>query len=165
MSVEPNAAPDELDSPFFKEHEALCKQWEQYITNKGGKIIGKYNAWSFGLKCKVTTKKTWVIDIKKTTFHDGHFWWTSRDQGLTEIIDCQTLLSTDCPSFRIKKARLRGRGKNHEIARVIYNLVKPAIDNGSLGAVKFNKNRLSIVVHHKNDWFEFTDRLLAFNEV
>lgn len=165
MSVEPNAAPDELDSPFYKEHEALCRQWEHYITEKEGKIIGNYNAWSFRLKCKVKGAKIWVIDITKTTFHDGHLWWTSKRQGLTEIVDYQTLLSTDCPSFKIKRSTLIGKGKNHEDAIVIFNLVKPAIDNGSLEKVIFKNKKLSIILSHQNNWFEFTDRLLAFDSL
>ena len=69
MSIESNAAPDELSSPFYVANKKLCLQWEKYILNHDGKINGRYNAWSFSLKTKVKTKLTPV-----TTFpvYIGH---------------------------------------------------------------------------------------------
>lgn len=54
MKLISNAAPDELNSPFYIENEKISKEWEAYILDKGGKIIGNYNAWSYSIKCKIT---------------------------------------------------------------------------------------------------------------
>lgn len=164
MPIVSNAAPDELNSPFYKKNEDLCNQWEKYILGKEGEVNGVYNSMSFVIKAKVTSYKTWDIDIEKDTIGDGHYWLTSKHRGNKETAIYQTILSTACSNFKIQKSGIRVRGKKHQLAQAIYDLVKPAIENDSLHEVRFKKQKLSIVLYRKNDWFEFTERLLAFEE-
>ena len=86
MPLTSNAAPDELDSPFYIENEKLCNAWNDYITEKNGQLNGIYNAWSFDIKSKVTTNRSWLINVKKSTYSSGNLLLSSKYQNLQESL-------------------------------------------------------------------------------
>lgn len=163
MPIQPNASPDEYDSPYFKANEELCKRWESYILERKGKIIGNYNAWSFSLKSKVRTNREWLIDIKKATYSNGFLLLSTKYQNLQEILTFTTRIKgTGCADFFIEKSVFKGKSRDHELYRQVVDLLQDAIDDKSLYQVHFKKDLLTIIFHHKNDWFEMADRLLSF---
>lgn len=165
MPIVSNAAPDELDSPFYIENEKLCKKWEEYILSHGGKLNATYNAWSFNIKSKVTSKKTWLIDVKKATYSNGNLLLSSKYQNLQEILTfTANFKNTGCKDFQIGGSIFKRRSRIHPFYDQISELVKDGITNGSLYQVKFKKSELTIVFHHKNDWFKMVDRILAFDQ-
>ena len=163
MSIVSNAASDELDSPFFIENEKLCKKWEAYILEKGGKIKGLYNSWSFNLHSKVKSKNTWLIDIKKATYTSGNLLLSSKYQSLAETLTFTAdFKETDCENFYIGKSLFKKKSRNHPFFEEVKDLIRIEQFKDSIYEVKFKDKRLTIVLHHQNDWFEMADRILAF---
>lgn len=163
MPIVPNSAPDELDSPFYRENEKLCNDWSDFILNKGGAINGKFNAWSFMIKSKVTTNRTWLIDVKKATFSNGFLMFSSKYQNLQEILTFRTIFSgTNCDKFLIRKSRFKGRDPGHKFSNAITSLLKEGLIDNSVYEVRFENSELTIVFHHKNDWFNMAEKILAF---
>ncbi|MDX2361974.1 MAG: hypothetical protein QNK23_14285 [Crocinitomicaceae bacterium] len=166
MSLVPNAAPDELDSPFYIQNEKLCKKWEEYILARGGQIKGKYNAWSYTIHTKVESNHTWLIDIKKATYSNGNLLLSSKYQNLLETLTFTAIfMDTDCKNFYIGKSFFKRQSRQHPFYDQIKDLVKRGEFNKSLYEVKFKDSRLTIVFHHQNDWFDMADRILAFDQI
>lgn len=164
MPIISNAAPSEQDSPFYKRNEKLCNDWSDYILAKNGAINGKFNAWSLHIKSKVETDRTWYIEVKKATYSNGFLLFSSKSQNLTETLTFRTtFLDTDCRDFRIKKSKFKGRSSEHLFACKIKELLKGSLDDKWLHEVLFKNSELTIVFHHKNDWFDMADRILAFD--
>ena len=166
MAIESNAAPDELSSPFYEVNKKLCLQWEKYILAHDGKINGRYNAWSFSLKTKVKTKLTWLIDIKKATYSNGNLLLSSKYQNLQEILMFRTLIkNSGCEDFHIIDSFFKRKSRKHPFFDRITELVNDGKKNRSLYEVKFKNSELTIIFHHKNDSFEMTDKILAFEYI
>jgi hypothetical protein len=163
MSITPDAAPSELDSPFYKRNEALCKKWEQYIISKGGKVKGYYNAWSFEIKSKVTVKKTWLIDVKKGTYSNGSLFFSSKYQNVQETLSFTALFkNTECGDFCISRSIFSRKKSSHPFYTEVKELLKSEINDHSLYRAKFKNSELKIIVHNKNNSFNLADRILGF---
>lgn len=163
MPIVPNAAPDELDSPFYHENERLCNAWNDFILNYGGAINGQYNAWSFLIKAKVKTNRTWYIEVKKATLSNGFLFFSPKKQNLQEILTFRTTFpETNCGEFLIRKSRFIGQDPDHKFSQAITTLLKESIVDNSLYSAQFKQSELTIVLHHRNDWFTMAETLLAF---
>jgi hypothetical protein len=163
MPVEPNAAPDELRSPFYVKNEKLCLQWEEYILEREGQINGKYNAWSFNLKSKVKSNYIWLIDVRKATHSNGNLLLSSRYLNLLERLTFRGLIeNTGCEDFYIGKSIFKRRSRRHPFYDQVTELIKEGVDNQSLYEVRFKNDELTVVFQYRNDWFEMADRILAF---
>jgi hypothetical protein len=163
MPIQPNASPDELDSPFYVDNERLCKEWEAYILKHGGQINGRYNAWSFNLKTKVKTNRTWLIDIKKATYSNGFLLLSSKYQNLQEILMFRTRIKdTGCKDFYIGKSFFKRKSREHPFYTQVTQLLKEGINDRSLYSARFENSELTLIFHHKNDWFAMADKVLSF---
>ncbi|MEX2484658.1 MAG: hypothetical protein WED10_08865 [Brumimicrobium sp.] len=163
MSITSNAVSSELDSPFYKRNEALCKEWEQYIISRGGKIIGSYNAWSIAIKSKVTVKKTWLIDIQKATYSNGSLFFSSKYQNLQETLTFKSIFkNTGCGNFCISRSFFSRKKRNHAFYNEVQELLKNEIKDRSLYKAKFKNSELTIIIHGKNGAFNLVDRVLEF---
>lgn len=163
MPLEPNAAPDEKSSPFYKANEKLCKRWEKFVLDRNGLINGKYNAWSYNVKTKIEGKKTWLMDVERAQFSNGFLLMSSRKQNLRETLTFKALFkNTNCKPFVIEKGMFRGRIESNTFQEKVMQLVQPGIDNQSLFRVEYKDDFLTIIFHHQNDWFEMAERALAF---
>jgi len=163
MPIESNAAPDELDSPFYLKNEELCQKWEKYIIKKGGEEKGSYNAWSLNFISKVKGEHEWLINVKKATFTSGNLLLSSKKQNLQEILTFKSVFeNTGCKDFCISRSMFKRKVQNHQFYRQIEELIKEGINDKSLFEAKFKNSELTIIFHHKNDWFEMADRILAF---
>lgn len=163
MSIVSNASSDELDSPFYKENEMLCNRWEEFLLKNNGQINGVFNAWSFSIKSKVKTRQTWLIDVKKATYSNGNLLLSSRYQNLQETLTFRTRIeNAGCPDFLIHNSRFKRSLPDHKLIDDIKELLKEGFLSKSVYEVKFKNTELTIVFHHKNDWFNMADRILAF---
>jgi hypothetical protein len=163
MSITSNVAPDELDSPFYKQNEILCKKWERYIDSKGGKVKGYYNAWSFVIKSKVTGKKVWLIDVEKATYSSGSIFFSSKYQNLQETLTFKTIFkNTGCGNFCISRSFFSRKTINHPFFNEVSELLKSEIKDRSLYKAKFKNSELTIIIHGKNDGFYLVNRVLDF---
>jgi len=164
MPIISTAAPDEQDSPFYKRNEKLCNDWSDYILAKNGAINGKFNAWSLHIKSKIETDRTWHIDVKKATYSNGFLLFSSKSQNLKETLTFRAAFpDTGCRDFRIKKSKFKGRSSEHPFVSKITELLKGSLDDKFLYEVLFKNSELTLVFHHKNDWFQMADRILAFD--
>lgn len=163
MSIISNAAQSELNSPFYKQNEILCKKWEQYIVGKAGKVKGYYNAWSFIISSKVTGKRTWIIDVKKATYSNGYLFFSPKYQNLQETLTFTTLFkNTGCGNFCISRSIFSRKTSNHTFFKEVSKLLKNEINDRSLYKAKFKNSELTIIIHSKNDGFDLVDRILNF---
>lgn len=161
MPIISNAAPDELDSPYYIANKNLCLEWEKYILEKGGLINAKYNAWSFNIKARVKTNYLWDVEVSKSTYSNGFLFFKSKYQNLHEEV-CLKAIIPDlvCEDFIIKKSKFkRNKPDNQFVSKLIEVLNEGLIDK-SIYEVTFQKSELTIVIHHKNDWFEMVDKIL-----
>lgn len=67
MKIKSNASPSEMNSSYYKANEEFCFAFEKYITKRGGKVNGTYNAWSFGVLGKINEPQKWYLMYKKAT--------------------------------------------------------------------------------------------------
>ena len=101
--IKPNASPDEESSPFYLENKRICEFWETFITNKGGKIEGKYNAWSLILKGEFETQYKWKVKIKKSTFSNESI-FIPAEKSIFRQIEFTTLgVDLGLNNFRVRK--------------------------------------------------------------
>jgi len=164
MSLISNATQDELDSPYYNQNQDICRKWEQFILEKGGKINGVFNAWSFMIKSKITGKKTWFIDVKKSTYSGGNLLLSLKYQNLQEILTFKARFNNiDCGNFCISRSFFRRKSQKHLFYRDVYNLLKKEIRDRSLYMTHFKNNELTIIIHHKNDGFDIANRILEFD--
>lgn len=164
MSITSNAVTSEKGSPYYKKNKALCEKWEQYIVSKGGKLKGYYNSWSIAIISKLTVKKTWLIDIKKSSFSNGYIWFSPKYQNLQETLIFKSLFkNTGCGNFCISRSIFSRRRQTHPFYLEVRELLKHEIDDKSLYKVKFKKSELTIVIHSRNDRFDLVDRILGFD--
>lgn len=163
MFIKSEATPDELDSPFYIKNRDLCTSWEKYILERGGKITGSYSPSAYIIKAKVKIHKTWVIDVKKASYTSGNLLLSSKYQNLQELLTFQTLIkNSGCYDFYIKNGEIRQGQSKHPLFQSILDLLIDGFKNNSLYEVRFEKEVLSIVFHHQNDWFEMVDKILQF---
>ena len=105
MAIVSNATPDEKFSPFYKNNELFCKEFEQFIASKEGLVKGKYNAYSYLVTGKISKPTNWELVYKKSTFTStGNLWLSSKKQSLFVSVDWKTRrLSTSNSDFIIRK--------------------------------------------------------------
>lgn len=105
MAITSNAAPDEKFSPFFKDNELFCKEFERFIASKNGLVKGKYNAYSYLVTGIISKPTNWELVYKKSTFSStGNLWLSSKRQSLFVSVDWKTRrLDSSNSDFVIRK--------------------------------------------------------------
>jgi hypothetical protein len=102
--IKPNAASDELSSPFFLKNEATCLKWEEFALKNGGTIQGTYNAWSYKVYLKINTPQPWFIIVSRATYTSGNLLLSSKYQSVDEKIVLKTKIKSNV-NFTIKMSR------------------------------------------------------------
>ena len=138
MAVESHAAPDELDSPFYIENENVCKNWEAFVLARGGKVKGKYNAWSYAIRASLESNLSWVVDVKRANATNGNLFTKNI---VEELIFTTTIKNTGCRNFYIGKSIFKRRTPKNAFYEKIGALVKGGVDNESLHQVRFKDSK------------------------
>jgi len=184
MSVISNASPDEYFSPFFLKNELFCKEFENFILDKHGEVIGKYNAWSYIIIGKINKPTKWVLKYKKSTFTStGNLWLSSRKQNLLVTSECSTKrIHTHNSGFLIRKRTfldfiplklnkdishlkacnnyiLETKGTSKIISELT-NLLENLFKSGEVYQVKLKNNILSVVLRTEKHHFNLFDQLV-----
>jgi len=154
MPLNSKDSPDEQNSPFYLENKQQCADWQTYITEKGGQLNGTYNSWSFYLKAKVAAHHIWEIEVKKSTYSNGSLIFSSKKQNLLEVLTCRVLIKDSrCEHFKIRRPRYSSKVGRNTIYVKLVDVIKPAIEDQSLQEVSFKDQELTLILHHKNNWF------------
>ncbi len=91
MKIKSNAASDELTSPFYKINKDFCREFENYIASKNGKVKGNFNAWSYFIQGEVMAPKPWHLEYKKATYTStGNLILSSKKQNLLTLSEWST---------------------------------------------------------------------------
>ncbi|MCB0466321.1 MAG: hypothetical protein KDC78_11720 [Aequorivita sp.] len=91
MKIKSNAGSSELTSPFYKINEEFCRQFENYIAIKNGKVKGNYNAWSYYIQGEIMAPKPWHLKYKKATYTStGNLILSSKKQNLLTLAEWST---------------------------------------------------------------------------
>ncbi len=163
MPIQSNASPDELESPYYHANKTLCFKWNDYILEKGGKVNGLFNAWSFSVNAAITTRRTWRIEVKKATYSNGSIFLSANKNKFECLTFKTTLPGVGCPNFTIRKSGRSWYKGNHPLFTSIRRLLDDAFQNNEVYRVTFKHDELTISFLHRNDWFEMADRILDFD--
>jgi hypothetical protein len=107
MSISSNAAESEQNSRFYKANSAFCEEFEKFILDKGGKVTGSFNSWSYEVYGKIRTPQQWVLKYKKSTLSSGNIFFSSKYQNLFVSLEWSTLIKTEQKlDFLIRKRKL-----------------------------------------------------------
>lgn len=187
MPVTPNAAPGELDSPFFIANEEICQSFDQFIVSNGGETRGKYNAFSYNVLGKVRHSNKWEFRIKKSTFTSGNLLLSSEYQNL-HIASIWTArsLQSDCPDFLIRRNKfldgirisfskkwnwfthdkryvIRCRNRDHNLIKDMKDILKHLFDVDCVWEVHYNNPVLIIDLRANSSHTATIEKLLAKN--
>ena len=89
--IKPNASPDEFSSPFFQKNEKFCMEFEKYISEKDGKVSGRYNAFSYSIIGKIDNPKPWTLKYKKSTYTGtGNLFLSTEYENLLVLLEWKT---------------------------------------------------------------------------
>lgn len=101
--VKSTASPDEYASPFYQEHHRLSLEWERFITDYDGKVIGKISPWALLIKAKISLKSNWYFEVKKLTMSNDSLLLPSSWNVLTYTIVKSNDFEIESPSFELKR--------------------------------------------------------------
>ncbi|SFT35328.1 hypothetical protein SAMN05216474_0055 [Lishizhenia tianjinensis] len=161
MPLKSNATADEKTSPFYLKNEELCREWENYITEKNGQLKGVYNASSFHIEGRIETTNTWSIEVKKATFSSGNLLLSSKYQNLQEILTLSTKISnTTSGNFRICKSIFKRKSQKHPLYKKVNDLFIADLDSGELYEIVFKKQQLTFTYHHCNERFDIVNKII-----
>lgn len=128
---------------------------------KDGKINAEYNAWSFDIKAKFKTERTWVISVKKSTYTNQSILFSQKWLSNQEIIEFRTRIAdTDCPDFRIVPSTWKSKLVKHKLCLAVYELIQPIQSRKEPAYAKFKQGELNIKINHKNDNFDLVERII-----
>lgn len=157
MPIQSNAAPDEKNSPFYIANKELCEKWEQFVLEKDGKFNAVYNAWSFDIKAKFKTKKTWLISVKRATYSNGSIYFSSKKQNLLEILEIQTKFeNTNYRNFHITRSIFKRRTAGHQL----YGVCQKLFSGKKYDYIRYKDGLLTLRYAHRNDDFELINKVL-----
>jgi hypothetical protein len=103
MIIKPNASENEKTSPFYIANEKFCREFENFISEKNGKVNGNYNAWSYTIFGKINNPKNWILKYKKATYSGGNLLLTSKYQNLLTLAEWTTNRISHNSGFLIRK--------------------------------------------------------------
>lgn len=177
MSITANASPSEMNSPFYKANEEFVLGLEKYVSKRGGKVTGRYNAWSYHVKGKIDLPRPWILQYKKSTItSQGNIFLSSEYQSLLVLSKWNTVVKTGPGTeFVIRRKRkrdllfrlfnrhlhksgisgkylIRSSGGNPLIS-CLTELLKLQFESGEVYRIEHRKNRLHIEMRTKEHHF------------
>jgi hypothetical protein len=109
MAVVPDASLSERTSPFYLHNQAISKEWEQFVLQRGGEIKGKYSAWAYKLIAKIHGVFVWSIIVQKSTYTHRSL-IIPPHKNIYEGIELSTYLPRHVATeFLIRKSRFTDR--------------------------------------------------------
>jgi hypothetical protein len=186
MKIKTNAAPSELSSPFYKINEDFCREFEDYIASKNGKVRGNYNAWSYFVQGEISVPKTWSLKYKKATYTStGNLILSSKKQNLLTAAEWSTpwvgsfnsefeirrknsvnavrkLFSRNLTTYDFSKNYLiKGGENNATLIKNLHQKLSPLFNTSEIYSVNLKNNLLSISLRTEKHHFDTFEKLLA----
>lgn len=185
MKIQSNATPSEKSSPFYKINEDFCREFEDFIASKSGKVSGRYNAWTYFIQAEILTPKSWHLKYKKATFSStGNLILASKEQSLLTLVEWATpRAGSDGNEFRIrvknsvgwaerffnkkltvfrysKDFLIMGEKENPRLIENLYQKLKPLFTTREIFSIVLKNNTLTISLRTEKHHFNFFDKLL-----
>ncbi len=107
MPLISNAAPDELSSSYYLANKSFCEEFESFVIEKGGKIVGSYNSWSYEIIATIPHQNNWTFRYKKATYSSGSLLLSSEYQNLSTIAIWTADFNTNSSDFYTRKRKFR----------------------------------------------------------
>ena len=185
MKIKPNAAPDELTSPFYKFNEEFCSIFERYIATKNGKVKGNYNASSYLIFGKISNPTNWNLKYKKSTLSSGNLLLSSKHQNLLVIAEWETeRKGTHNSEFTIRKKTktdffkkmvnnsiseldfsdqyiLKVKDNKSRLISKLIDLLKELFLSGEIYKIDHRNDKLKIEMRTEKHHFEVFDKLIT----
>ncbi|MBK5213327.1 MAG: hypothetical protein JJE55_06680 [Flavobacteriaceae bacterium] len=184
MKIKSNAASAELTSPFYKINEDFCREFENYVASKNGKVKGNYNAWSYFIQAEIIASKTWHLKYKKATYTStGNLILSSKKQNLLTLAEWSTPMAgsfnsefsiykkesfgfikklfNNSKSFRgLKDYVISGSDNNSALIEKLYQTLEPLFKSGEIYSIILKKDILIISLRTEAHHFKTLENLL-----
>lgn len=185
MPVESNAQVDELSSPFFKRNELVCKEFDEFVSNHGGKTKGKYNAFSYHVSGIVSGTYDWHLQIKKASYSYSNLLISSEKQGLFVSVEWNAIISDfESQPFEIRPKKsfsflgrllsfswkthwefqdymIRANSQGTSLLEKLESVLLKLFYSGEVYSISFLENELKIELRTDSNQFEIFKKLLT----
>ena len=181
MKIQSNAPSSESSSPFYKINEDFCREFENYIASKNGKVKGKYNAWSYFIQGKIPNPKQWYLKYKKATYSStGNLLLSSKSQSLLTSAEWSTAWAGSQNSeFSIRRKDdvdllekifkkelknyksylISGEEKNVILIENLELALRPLFDSKEIYSIILKNGKLTISLRTEKHHFDFFEKL------
>lgn len=184
MKIKSNASSAEITSPFYKINEDFCREFENYIASKNGKVKGKYNAWSYYIQGEIMAPKPWSLKYKKATYTStGNLILSSKKQNLLTVAEWSTpwvgshnsefeirrkdsiglmqkLFNRNLKRYNFSKAYLiKGAENNVRLIEILQQKLSPLFNTSEIYSVNLKNNLLSISFRTEKHHFDSFEKL------
>jgi hypothetical protein len=185
MNIKTNATPAELSSPFFIKNEEFCRDFENYIVARNGKVKGTYNAWSYLVMGKITNPRQWSLNYKKASYSNpGSLFFSSKKQGLLTIAEWSTpWIDSQHSDFCIRKKSMadfikkaysdtikdlkeksnyviEAKDPNLPLIRKLTTILKELFNTNEVYTINLKNEKLTINLRTEAHHFEVFEKLL-----
>ncbi|NJY64309.1 hypothetical protein HC174_16345 [Salinimicrobium sp. CDJ15-81-2] len=177
MTITPNASESEKKSPFYEVNEKFCREFEDFITRKDGKVNGRYNAWSYSISGKITKPKPWILHYRKSTYSGANLLLTSKYQNLLTLAEWTTSKTANENDYLIRKRTITdlikiwlfksykkleisdryiliSRTDNSTADRELMKKLKPLFQSKEIYKIKSKKDKLVIELRTDKHYFD-----------
>jgi hypothetical protein len=183
MAIKSNASPDEKKSPFYKNNEIFCSEFEYFIIEKNGKAKGYYNAWSYSIFGKILKHKNWTLKYKKATFSSGNLWLSSKHQNLLVLAEWETkragtynseflirkktktdfikkIFNKSLSKFNIyDKYIIESENNKSQLISQLNKILEPLFKSEEIYIIDHRNNRLKIELRTEKHYFDIFNEL------
>ncbi len=185
MSIESNASPDELSSPYYIANKNFCIEFEKFIVKRKGEVKGKYNAYSFFVIGNIKAKKYWKLTYKRATYSSsGILYLDAEKECLLLLAKWETeLTNNNAEKFLIRKRTnidnirmLFDKGLNKiktskkyiiktnnpecELITKLTRILNVIIKSEELYEIELKNSRLRIEMRTGKQYFDLFNRLM-----
>ncbi len=185
MKIKSNAVSSEFSSPFYKINEEFCRQFENYIAGKNGKVKGNYNAWSYFIQGEIRSPRAWHLKYKKATYTStGNLILSSKKQNLLTLAEwsipwvissnsefvirkknsfwfMERLFSKNLKAFKLSKDYLiKGDENNNELIKKLHKMLNTLFTTGEIYSIIVKNNILTISLRTEKHHFDTFEKLL-----
>jgi hypothetical protein len=181
MKIQSNAAPNELNSPFYKKNRQFCQDFEQFVSTKKGLVKGRFNAWSYSVYGKIQTNYQWDLKYKRAVYGGSHSWLTvfyPKEVLFNSIVWTCNDLQHDSANLIIRKKGffdflnplfskfskhpkyVTSKGKPTQEIKEILEILQPFFDSSELYRIQLAQGKLIIELRSEAAHFDILDELL-----
>lgn len=182
MKIKSNAAPQEENSPFYKQNKELCEAFEHFTAQKNGWVKGRFSAWSYSIFGRIQTNHLWNLHYKRAVYGSTgsliSVFYHKEVLSTIAIWPCE--VNNDNHSFIIRRKRnldilhskfsllprhanyvIRSKGKPTKFASQILKTLQPLFNSKEIYKVQLTQKKLNIELRSDELHLDILNKLLS----